>query len=114
MLSFILILYKLDNSYICPLDKSVMSRYELNTMFATLRQIAAEILVDFFRYTASFFSNFYLNSYVFINIHEYVNETLCIFNHFKTYCVLVIIWHQVCYFRAISSRDMSNFVGKPN
>ena len=47
MLSFILILYKLDDSYICPLDKSVMSRHTLNTMFATLGQIAAEILVIF-------------------------------------------------------------------
>ena len=112
MLSFILILYELDNSYICPLDKGVMSRHTLNTMFATLGQIAAEILVAF-RYTALFFSDFYLNSSVFINVHEYVNETLCISNHYKTNCVLVIIWHQVCYFRAISSRDMSNFVGKP-
>ena len=102
MLSFILILYKLDNSYICPLDKSVMSRHKLDTMFATLGQIAAEILV-FFRYTALFFSDFYLNSNIFINFNEYVNETLCISNHYKTNCVLVIIWHQVCYFRAISS-----------
>ena len=47
MLSFILILYKLDYSHICPHDKSVMSRYKLNTMFATLGQIAAEILVVF-------------------------------------------------------------------
>ena len=45
MLSFILILYKLDNSYICPPDKSVMSRHKLNTMFATLGQKAVEILV---------------------------------------------------------------------
>ena len=112
MLSFILILYKLDNSYICPLDKSVMSRHTLNAMFATLGQIAAEILV-FLGYTALFFNDFYFNSNVFININEYVNETLCISNHYKTNCILVIIWHQVCYFRAISSRDMSNFVGKP-
>ena len=47
MLSFILILYKLDNSYICPLDKSVMSRHTSNTMFATLGQIGAEIIVIF-------------------------------------------------------------------
>ena len=45
MLSFILILYKLDNSYIYPLDKSVTSRHKLHTMFATLGRIAAEILV---------------------------------------------------------------------
>ena len=45
MLSFILILYKLDNSYICPLDKSAISIHKLNTMFATLGQIEAEILV---------------------------------------------------------------------
>ena len=56
---------------------------------------------------------FSLNSNVLIDIHEYVNETICISNHHKTNCVLVIIWHQVCCFRAISSRDMSNFVGKP-
>ena len=112
MLSFILILYKLDNSYICPLDKNVMSRHKLSTMFDTLGQIAAEILVTF-RYTTLFFSDFYLNSIFFINIHEYVNEKLCISNHYKTNCVLVIIWHQVCYFRAISSRDISNFVGNP-
>ena len=34
-ISLILILYKLDNSYICLLGKSVMSRHELSTMFAT-------------------------------------------------------------------------------
>ena len=54
---------------------------------------------------------FSLNSNVFINIHEYVNEKICISIHHKTNCVLVIIWHQVCCFGAISSRDMSNFVG---
>ena len=59
MLSFILILYKLDNSYICPHVKSVMSGQTLNTMFATLGQIAAEILI-FFRYTALFFSDFFI------------------------------------------------------
>ena len=53
MLSFILILYKFDNSYICPLDKSVMSRHKLNTMFATLGQIAAEILYSKRIYSAN-------------------------------------------------------------
>ena len=45
MLSFILILHKLDDSYFCPLDKSVLSRHKLNNMLATRGQIAAEILV---------------------------------------------------------------------
>ena len=49
-----------------------------------------------------------------IYIHEYVNETLYISNHYKTNCVLVISWHQVCYLRAIRSQDMSKFVGKPS
>ena len=44
MFSLILILYKLDNSYICPLGKNVMSRHYLSTMFSTLGQLAAEIL----------------------------------------------------------------------
>ena len=34
MLSLILILCKYDNSYICPLDKSDMSKSLLSTMFA--------------------------------------------------------------------------------
>ena len=42
----ILILYKLDNSYIFPLGKSVMHRLKLSIMFATLVQLAAEILVN--------------------------------------------------------------------
>ena len=41
----ILILYKLDNSYIFPLGKTVMHRLKLSIMFATLGQLAAEILV---------------------------------------------------------------------
>ena len=43
MFSLISILYKLDKSYICPLDKSVMSRNKNNTMLATLRQLVGEI-----------------------------------------------------------------------
>ena len=43
MFSLILILYKLDCSYICPLGKSAI---KLSTMFATLGQLAAEILVS--------------------------------------------------------------------
>ena len=54
MLSIILILYKLDNSYICPLDKSVMSRHKLFTTFATLGQTAPEILVIFYVYRLIF------------------------------------------------------------
>ena len=41
----ILILYKLDNSYIFPLGKTVMHRLELSIMFATPWQLAAVILV---------------------------------------------------------------------
>ena len=36
MLSFIVILYKVDKYYICPLGKSVMDRLKLNIMFVTL------------------------------------------------------------------------------
>ena len=41
----ILILYKLDNSYIFQLGKAVMHRINLSIMFATLGQSAAKILV---------------------------------------------------------------------
>ena len=41
----ILILYKLVNSYIFPLGKTVMHRLKLNIMFATQGQSAAKILV---------------------------------------------------------------------
>ena len=41
----ILILYKLDNSYIFPQGKTVMHRLKLSIIFATLGQLAAEILV---------------------------------------------------------------------
>ena len=41
----ILILYKSDNSYIFPLGKTVMHRLKLSIMFATLGQLAADILV---------------------------------------------------------------------
>ena len=41
----ILILYKLNNSYNFPLGKTVMHRLKLSIMFATLEQLAAEILV---------------------------------------------------------------------
>ena len=41
----ILILYKLDYSYIFSLGKVVMQRLKLSIMFATLGQLAAEILV---------------------------------------------------------------------
>ena len=36
------LMYLLDNYYICPLGKTVMSRHYLSTMFATLGQLAAE------------------------------------------------------------------------
>ena len=46
-LKFLLILisYKLDNSYIFPLGKTVMHGFKLSKMFATLGQLAVEILV---------------------------------------------------------------------
>ena len=45
MFSLILILYKLDYFYICPLGKRGMSRHKLSTILATLGQLAVEILV---------------------------------------------------------------------
>ena len=45
MFSLILILYKLDNSYIFPLGESVMHRLKLSIILATLGQLAAEVLV---------------------------------------------------------------------
>ena len=41
----ILILNKLVNSYIFPLGKTVMHRLKLSTLFTTLGQLAAKILV---------------------------------------------------------------------
>ena len=41
----IVILYKLDNSYIIPLGKTIMHRLELSIMVTTLGQLAAAILV---------------------------------------------------------------------
>ena len=43
----ILTLYKLGNSYIFPLGKTVMQRLKISIMFATLGQLAAMILVIF-------------------------------------------------------------------
>ena len=43
LFSLILILYKLDNSYTCPLGKTVMPRRKLSIAFAPLGQLAAEI-----------------------------------------------------------------------
>ena len=45
MFSLILILYKLDNPYISTQGKIVMHMLKLSIMFATLGQLAAEILV---------------------------------------------------------------------
>ena len=45
MFSFIVILYKLDNYYICLLGKSVMHRLKLSIMFDNLGQLAADIFV---------------------------------------------------------------------
>ena len=57
-----------------------MSRHYLSTMFATLVQLAAEILVFLYVYPL-FFCNFSHNSHVFINTHEYVNKIIRTFNH---------------------------------
>ena len=43
----ILILNKLVNSYIFPQGKTAMHRLKLSTLFATLGQLAAKILVIF-------------------------------------------------------------------
>ena len=43
MFLYILILYKLDHSYICPQGKTVKPRLKLSIMFAPLGQLAAEI-----------------------------------------------------------------------
>ena len=44
-LLLILIFYKLVNSYVFPLGYTVMRRFELSIIFATLAQLAAKILV---------------------------------------------------------------------
>ena len=75
-----------------------MSRLKLSIMFATLGQLAVEILV-IFRYIPLFFCDFSLHSNVYIYIHEYVNDTPL----GKKECVVAISWHHVCYLRATSS-----------
>ena len=69
MFLLILILYKLDNSYIFPLGKIVMHRLELGIMFATLGQLAAAILVIFVGIPLYFCGIFSLCSNVYINFH---------------------------------------------
>ena len=64
----ILILYKLENSYIFPLSQTVMHRIKLIIIFAALGQLAAKILVIFVGILHSFFGNFSLFSYVYINL----------------------------------------------
>ena len=80
MFSLILILYKLDNSYVCPRGKSVRSRHDLSTMFVTLGQLVVEILAFLYVYPL-FFCIFSNNSHVFINIREHVNKIICTSNH---------------------------------
>ena len=61
MFLVIKILYKLDNSYICPLGKSVMHRLKLSIIFTTPGQLAADILVIVKVYPfilSAFFSSF--------------------------------------------------------
>ena len=45
MFSLIVILYKLNNYYICSVGNCIMHRLKLSIMFAILGQLAAEILV---------------------------------------------------------------------
>ena len=54
-----------------------MTRHEVSTIFATLGQLAVEILVILY-VQPLFFFDFTLNSNVFIDIHEYVNKIICI------------------------------------
>ena len=51
-LKFLLILisFKLDNSYIFPLGKTVMHRLKLSIIYAALGQLAAAILVTLYVY----------------------------------------------------------------
>ena len=50
----LLILNKLVNSYIFPLDKTAMHRLKLSILFATLGQLAAKILVILLVYPIHF------------------------------------------------------------
>ena len=88
--SLILILYKLENSYIFQLGKSVMHCLKLSIMYASLGHLAAEILVV--GNTPLFFSDFSLHSYVYIHIHEYINETIIFITIEKKSCVIAISW----------------------
>ena len=79
-----------------------MSRNYLSTMFATLGQLAAEMLA-FLQVYPLLFCNFSLNSYVFFNILEFVSKIFANPTIQYKECVLTTIWHQVCCFRVISS-----------
>ena len=70
MFSLILILYKLDHSYIYPLGKRVMSRHYLSTIFVTLGQLAVEILVILYVLLLIFcdFFIFLMFSLIFMNM----------------------------------------------
>ena len=52
-----------------------MHKLELSIMLATLGQLAAAILVIFEGIPLYFLDNFSFCSNVYINFHEYVNET---------------------------------------
>ena len=68
MFSFTVILYKLDNYYVCLLGKSGMHRLKLSIMFDTLGQLATEILVILKVYPHLIFGDFSLLSNVVILI----------------------------------------------
>ena len=72
---------------------------KLSIIFATLGQLATEILVILWVYPFIFF----LYSNVYINFHEYATERnrANITAEIKD-CVIAIRWHHVCYLRAIS------------
>ena len=58
MFSLILILYKLDNFNICPLDESVMRRLKLDITFATLGPIGIWDIGNFVGITLYFLAIF--------------------------------------------------------
>ena len=55
-----------------------MSQHKFGTKFCILELFAAEIQVILFINPYNFFCNLSLISHVFMNIHEYTNETICI------------------------------------
>ena len=73
MFLLILMIYKLDHSYLGPQNKIDMYRLLFGTMFPTLRQLADERGVILSAYTFSF-CDFPQNSNDAIDIYEYFDE----------------------------------------